>query len=104
MSFAVEVAFELLKVERNASNCISCVFAKTSSNVRKSNVSARCCLRELQKPCKCKEIMQNGGIVASLAAFGLEKRARLHKDCAMCDGHKTRQTRAGLEWVKQCAR
>lgn len=56
----------------------------------------------MQKPYKRKEMMQNGGNVASVAAFGLKKSARLHQDRTTCDGQKTRQTRAGLEWAKQC--
>ncbi len=64
----------------------------------------RWCLRQVQKPGTRDEMMQSGGVVASVVAFGQEKRARLHKNGISCDGRKTRKTRAGLEWVKQCAR
>ena len=61
---AGKVASEVLKMDRNASNCTFCVFAETSSNVRISNVSARCCLHGVHKTRKRKEMMQNGGVVA----------------------------------------
>ena len=34
-------------------------------------------------------MMQNGGVIASVAPFGLEKGARLHRDRTIWDGHKT---------------
>ena len=91
LHMSCEVASYLFKVDRNTSNSTFCIFAKTSSNVGKSNVSARCCQRGVQKPRKRKDMMQNGGVVASVAAFGLEKRPRLHKDRTTCGTRQDKQ-------------
>ena len=64
-------------------------FRENFMKIKKSNLSAHGCPHGVQKPCKRKEMMQNGGVITSVAPFGLEKGVRLHKDRTIWDGHKT---------------
>jgi hypothetical protein len=91
--FAVEVASELLKMHRNTSNSTFCVFAAISRNLHE-NLKIQTFLPtaarvECRNHAKRKEMMQNGGVIASGVPFELVKGARLNRDRTIWDGHKT---------------